>query len=55
MLADGAGLVTLYAGEDLSEVAVETDVEMLQNNYDDADFEWYVGGQAIYPYLVSAE
>lgn len=55
MLADGAGLITLYAGDALSEAAVETDVEMLQNNYDDADFEWYVGGQAIYPYLVSAE
>lgn len=55
MIDQGAGLITLYAGDDLTESMVEDAVNNLEERYSDVDFEWYMGGQQIYPYLISAE
>lgn len=55
MVHNGAGLVTLYYGQDVAESAVEAIEEKLAGSFKTTDFEHYEGGQFVYPYIVSAE
>ena len=52
---DDAELVTLYYGEGVTEEEAEALLAHLESIYPDAEFELYLGAQAVYHYLISVE
>ena len=52
---DDAELVTLYYGEGVTEEEAEALLAHLEGIYPDAEFELYLGAQAVYHYLISVE
>ncbi len=52
---DHAELVTLYYGEGVTEDDANQLLEHLEERYPDAEFELYLGAQAVYHYLISVE
>lgn len=55
MLTGGAGLVTLYYGEEIKEQDAQYIIGKLSETYPDTDFELHNGGQPLYHFIVSAE
>ncbi len=55
MMNDDSELVSVYAGEDVSEEDMNKLEEKLTAKYTDCDFEFQYGGQPIYYYVVSVE
>ncbi|MCL6590229.1 MAG: DAK2 domain-containing protein [Firmicutes bacterium] len=49
------GLVTIYYGMDVTPVNAQNLLNKLENNFPDAEFELYYGGQPLYYYLFSIE
>lgn len=52
---DGRELVTLYFGEQVTEVDAQALAEALSEEYEDLEFEVVAGGQPYYPYILSIE
>lgn len=55
MLADGAEIVTVYAGEDALEEQTEQLAAWIGEAYSEAEIEVHQGGQPLYYYIFSAE
>jgi len=52
---DGVGIVTVYAGEGVSDDEAESAAERLREKLPDAEVEVRRGGQPHYPFIVQAE
>lgn len=52
---DGAELVTLYYGDNVTEPEVESMISELEDIYPTMDYDIVYGGQPLYPYLISIE
>ncbi len=48
-------LISIYTGEDVDEQCVEELRKKLEEQYEDIDVNVYVGGQAVYYYIISVE
>ncbi len=55
MAAKDVELITFYRGLDVSSEQMEAYLDAATERYADIDFEAYEGGQAIYPFIISAE
>ncbi|MEK8131961.1 DAK2 domain-containing protein [Paenibacillus filicis] len=55
LLADGAEILTLYAGEDAVSDTTQQLVDYAQEAYADVEIEVHDGGQPLYYYIISAE
>ncbi|MFR4401856.1 MAG: DAK2 domain-containing protein, partial [Peptococcus niger] len=55
MAAKDVELITFYRGLDVSSEQMEAYLDTATERYSDIDFEAYEGGQAIYPFIISAE
>ena len=55
MAAKDVELITFYRGLDVSSEQMEAYLDATTEHYADIDFEAYEGGQAIYPFIISAE
>lgn len=55
MAAEDVELITFYRGLDVSSEQMEAYLDAATERYADIDFEAYEGGQAIYPFIISAE
>ncbi len=52
---EDSSIVTLYAGQDVTEVQMEELIEKLENEFDDITIEGLMGNQQVYYYLISIE
>lgn len=52
---DDTSIVTLYAGEEVTEVQMDEIIEKLENEFDDITIEGLMGNQQVYYYLISIE
>lgn len=55
MLDEDSEIVTIYVGEDGSEVLANELAQALAEKYEDVEVEIHQGGQPVYPYLFSVE
>lgn len=55
MEADDADNLTLLAGEDYSDEALEALVERIEESYDDLEIDAQRGEQPLYPIIMSVE
>ncbi len=55
MVDDDSGLITVYAGEEISDDTMDTIRKSLEEKYDECDVEVVRGGQPIYSYIASVE
>lgn len=55
MMDEDTELVSVYAGEDVSEAEFQSLEQRLTERFPDVDFEYQVGGQPVYYYVVSVE
>lgn len=52
---EDSSIITLYAGQDVTEVQMEELIEKLENEFDDITIEGLMGNQQVYYYLISIE
>lgn len=52
---EDSSIVTLYAGEEVTEVQMDEIIEKLENEFDDITIEGLMGNQQVYYYLISIE
>lgn len=52
---EDTSIVTLYAGEEVTEVQMDEIIEKLENEFDDITIEGLMGNQQVYYYLISIE
>ena len=52
---EDSSIITLYAGQDVTEVQMEELIEKLENEFDDITIEGLMGNQQVYYYLMSIE
>lgn len=52
---EDSSIITLYAGQDVTEVKMEELIEKLENEFDDITIEGLMGNQQVYYYLISIE
>lgn len=52
---EDSSIMTLYAGQDVTEVQMEELIEKLENEFDDITIEGLMGNQQVYYYLISIE
>lgn len=52
---EDSSIITLYAGQDVTEVQMEELIEKLENEFDDITIEGLLGNQQVYYYLISIE
>lgn len=55
MQMEDAELATLYYGEGVTEADANQLLDHLESQYPEVEFELYLGGQAVYSYLISVE
>jgi DAK2 domain fusion protein YloV len=55
LVGDGAELISIYYGEDVTEEEATRLSEYFQENYPDCDVELQYGGQPLYYYVISVE
>ncbi|WP_248926438.1 DAK2 domain-containing protein [Paenibacillus hamazuiensis] len=55
LLADGAEVITVYAGEDARQEQTERLAALIGEHYPDSELEIHDGGQPLYHYILSAE
>jgi hypothetical protein len=55
MLKDGAELISVYYGQDVSEDEAQGLVSKINDSFPGVDVELQYGGQPIYYYIMSAE
>lgn len=52
---EDTSIVTLYAGEEVTEVQMDEIIDKLENEFDDITIEGLMGNQQVYYYLISIE
>ena len=52
---EDSSIITLYAGQDVTEVQMEELIEKLENEFDDITIEGLMGNQQVYYYFISIE
>ena len=52
---EDSSIISLYAGQDVTEVQMEELIEKLENEFDDITIEGLMGNQQVYYYLISIE
>ncbi|MBE0447912.1 MAG: DAK2 domain-containing protein [Actinobacteria bacterium] len=55
MIDDGDEVVTVLAGNQVSEDQVERLVDMIEDKFSDLDIDVHIGGQPIYSFIISVE
>lgn len=54
-VAEDEELVTIYYGEGITEAEAEAIKQVMENNFDFDEIEVYLGGQPLYPFIISLE
>jgi len=54
-VAEDEELATIYYGEGITEAEAEAIKQVMENNFDFDEIEVYLGGQPLYPFIISLE